>query len=79
MGDRFDLTLSVDETESIPTAEVFLQKAGGEEINLGSFELDIDPADNKLFVQLRGYTEDDEITSGGLMTVEVYEMLITKD
>lgn len=76
-GSRFDLTLNVDETVARPAVQILLQKDGGAEVDLGSYGFDVDPADTKRLIQLRGYTKDDDLTSGGLMTVEVYEMSIT--
>lgn len=77
-GDRFNLTLNIDETASRPFAWILLQKEGEAAIDLGIYDFDIDPVDTKRLIQLRGYTEDDELTAGGLMTVEIYEMELNR-
>ena len=75
-GKRFNLMMKVDETGAVPSARVLVQKVGGPTIDLGTYDFDVDPADTELFLQLRGYTKDDELTSGGLMTIEIYELEI---
>ena len=77
-GSRFDLTLNVNESASRPMVQILFRKDGGAEVDLGTYDVDVDPADTKRLIQLRGYTMDDDSTAGGLMTLEVYEMGITR-